>query len=113
LGSLRGGVDDIKNHCWFQGIDFKEYEALRIPAPQRSPPPKSKSRQAMPTTTEVKLGSKVPTLEVKLGSKVSTGIPVESSTAATSGGKEVSNGSVGKGPYESIMSVGSGEERGY
>ena len=33
LGCKRGGVDDIKNHKWFRGVDWSALEAKRIGAP--------------------------------------------------------------------------------
>lgn len=33
LGSLRGGVDDIRNHAWFQGVDWQKVLDRKIPPP--------------------------------------------------------------------------------
>lgn len=33
LGNLRGGADDVKNHPWFYGVDWKALEEGRIPPP--------------------------------------------------------------------------------
>lgn len=35
LGNLRGGVDDIKNHAFFDGFDWKACEERRLKAPYR------------------------------------------------------------------------------
>jgi serine/threonine protein kinase len=33
LGNLKGGTDDIKNHRWFDGYDWKGYTARKLKAP--------------------------------------------------------------------------------
>jgi hypothetical protein len=33
LGNLRGGALDIKNHQWFEGVDWQAVERRIIPAP--------------------------------------------------------------------------------
>ncbi len=33
LGNLRGGADDVKNHPWFYGVDWKALQEGRIPPP--------------------------------------------------------------------------------
>lgn len=33
LGNLRGGANDVKNHPWFYGVDWKALEEGRIPPP--------------------------------------------------------------------------------
>ncbi|KAJ3114711.1 camp-dependent protein kinase catalytic subunit [Phlyctochytrium bullatum] len=36
-GNLKGGVQDIKKHKWFAGIEWAKLEALQIPAPYQPP----------------------------------------------------------------------------
>jgi hypothetical protein len=33
LGNLKGGIDDIKQHKWFKGVNWKALEELKIGAP--------------------------------------------------------------------------------
>lgn len=33
LGNLRGGASDVKNHQWFEGVDWTSVERRSIPAP--------------------------------------------------------------------------------
>lgn len=33
LGNLKGGVEDIKTHKWFEDINFEEYEQKKVQAP--------------------------------------------------------------------------------
>lgn len=33
LGNLRGGAADVKNHQWFEGVDWTAVERRSIPAP--------------------------------------------------------------------------------
>jgi serine/threonine protein kinase len=33
FGNLRGGVDDIKQHKWFAGVDWEALKALRVDPP--------------------------------------------------------------------------------
>ena len=33
LGCLKNGSKDVRNHPWFQGLDFRALEAKSLPAP--------------------------------------------------------------------------------